>query len=53
MHIEVILYIGYLDIQGVEMLTLTGALFCVGFINPIDVIAGVPRQRLPPSIGPN
>jgi hypothetical protein len=41
-----------MDIQGVEMLTLIGGLCCVGFINPIGVVAGVWRQRLAPSVGP-
>jgi hypothetical protein len=27
--------------QGVEMLTLTGGLCCVGFINLVGVVAGV------------
>jgi hypothetical protein len=35
----------------VEMLTLIGGLCCVGFINPILVVAGVRRQRLALSIG--
>jgi hypothetical protein len=30
-----------------------GGLCCVGFINPFGVVAGVRRQRLALSIGPN
>jgi hypothetical protein len=33
-----------MDIQGVKMLALIGGLCCVGFMNPIDVVAGVRRQ---------
>jgi hypothetical protein len=33
------------------MLTLFGGLCCVGFMNPIGVVAGVRRQRLALSIG--
>jgi hypothetical protein len=42
-----------MEIQGVEMLTLMGGLCCIGFVNPIGVAAGVWRQRLALSIGPN
>jgi hypothetical protein len=42
----------FVDIQGVEMLTLIGSLHCVSLINPIDG-AGVPRQSLSLSSGPN
>jgi hypothetical protein len=36
----------YVEIQGVKVLTLTGGLYSVGFINPIGVVAGVRRWRL-------
>jgi hypothetical protein len=32
--------------SGLENLTLTGGMFCVGFINLIGVVAGVQIQRL-------
>jgi hypothetical protein len=35
------------------MLTLAGALCCVGPINPIAVVAGVWKQSLTLFIGPN
>jgi hypothetical protein len=41
------------EIQGVEMLTPVVGFCCDGFINPIGVVAGVRRQRLALSIGPN
>jgi hypothetical protein len=40
------------EIQSAKMLTLIGGLFCVGFINPIGVVAGIRRQRLALFIGP-
>jgi hypothetical protein len=40
------------EIQGVNMLTLFDGLCCVGFLNPIGVVAGVRRQRLALSIAP-
>jgi hypothetical protein len=42
----------YVEIQDVKMLILFGGLSCIGFINPIGVVAGVWRQRLALSIGP-
>jgi hypothetical protein len=41
-----------LFLQAVEMLTLSGGLYCVGFINPIGIVAGVHRERLALSTGP-
>jgi hypothetical protein len=40
-------------IQELETLALIGGLCCVGFISLIDVDAGVRRQRLALSVGPN
>jgi hypothetical protein len=40
------------QIQGVQMLTLIGGLFCVGFINLVGVVAGLWAQRLALSVGP-
>jgi hypothetical protein len=34
-----------MEVQGVEMLTVIGDLCCIGFINPIGVIADVQRER--------
>jgi hypothetical protein len=42
-----------MEIQGVKMLTLSGCSCCFGFMNLIDVIAGVGRQTLAISIWPN
>jgi hypothetical protein len=36
----------------VEMLTFFGGLCCGGFIDPVDVVAGVQRNRLSLSVGP-
>jgi hypothetical protein len=41
------------EIQGMKMLTLSGGLSCVGFINPVDVPVDVRGQRLALPIGPN
>jgi hypothetical protein len=35
-----------MEIHYVDMLILIGGSCCVGFINPIGVLAGVRRQRL-------
>jgi hypothetical protein len=40
-------------IQGVEMLTLIGDLYCVGSTESTDVDAGVRRQRLDPTFATN
>jgi hypothetical protein len=41
------------EIQVKKILTLNYGVCCVGFINPIEAIAGVRRQLLALSIGPN
>jgi hypothetical protein len=42
-----------MEIQGVEMVTIIGGLYCIGFIYSINVVARVRRQRLALSIWPN
>jgi hypothetical protein len=52
-HIYTGLGLTCVEIQGVEMLTLISGLCYVVFINPVNDVAGIRRQRLALSSVPN
>jgi hypothetical protein len=41
------------EVQGVETPAPIRGLCCLGFVNPVGVVAGVPRQRLVLSTAPD